>query len=67
MSKITKVGKFTIEDHSTVAPDGKENPLFVVKFGTMRQNYKSFEAAEKFCKEAGKVDRSVRGAEKKEV
>jgi hypothetical protein len=66
MSKITKVGVFEIEDHSTTAPDGSINPLFIVKYKNTRQNYKTLEAAEKYCKEAGKVNRDVRGVDKKQ-
>lgn len=56
----TKKGNFTITDHSKTDEAGKVTPLFVVRWGNSVQNFKTLEAAEKFCEEYGKTDRSVR-------
>jgi len=55
-----KIGNFTITDHSRTDETGKVTPLFVVRWGKSVQNFKTQEAAEKFCEEYGKTDRSVR-------
>jgi len=56
----TKKGNFTITDHSKTDETGKVTPLFVVRWGNSVQNFKTLEAAEKFCENYGKVDLSVR-------
>jgi len=65
-NKQTKVGKFTITDHSQVDEQGNEKPHFSVRWENHIQNFKTIEEARAFCENYGTINKAPRARRKQE-